>query len=431
MKQRILLAGIGVLLVALILLFVLKPSVDSPPETTIPSTGATAGVKPPSNSVTRPPHVTRPTIVVPPEPGVVRLYTCDVELYKAYLELAEAYTQKTGNLVEVLAPGGDSCEQTLEMYMEQEEKPTVFCLHTMQAAENWQYLLYDLQDSALAAGLINEAFALELNNKIVAVPAEVEGLGIVYNASLLALSGYSRGDFVDFSSFASGVKHITDYKKDLGFYAFGQTNFKNAEHDGLACLLSLLYGDSDEMRSFVDLYSKGANKSGDPLEDFLQGKSVFYLAGSRDYEKLAGISTGAQNLDILPAYSAGGGTLEYVCDHYWAVNGQSSAEDLEASLWFMQWLVTASGSDIAPVDRLGMLSPYRDAAHYNNILEKKLREYMATEAVSVVWERCAHVEQEDLQALSDALADYVSNPTDTKWAAVEALLIHNQKAAGI
>lgn len=413
MKQRILVAAVSVLLSALILLLLPGPSPADKP----------AGPSTPTGTATGPgttgSHTTFPT--VPQGPGVVTLYTCDPALYQVYTELAAEYAARTDTQVYVLEPGTGSCQETLAQYLESENPPTIFCLHSQADVDRFRDRLYDLTGSFIAQQLYSEEFALHIDGKILGVAADTEGFGLIYNASLLGRAGYSRTDITDYAALENLVKHISANRSELGFDSFGKMDFSNVAHEGLACLLSMLYADVVELRSFVDLYSSGAAKSGDALEQFLTQKTVFYLGSNEDYDKVAQL--GVPNLDILPAYGPNGGSLQYVCDHYWALNGTAASADIAGSLRFMRWLVTASQENAAPVDRLGLLSPYQGAAYYHDNLDKKLREYMATETVQVSWERCVNVAQEDLEALSRALTDYIEHPTDENWLTVAQLLL--------
>lgn len=379
---------------------------------------------PEGSTGTRPSEqTTQPTY---PKVGQVVLYTCDLQLHSVYTNLAEEFSQDSGLPVLVLPLPQEDCAQALMALLESDTPPTVFCIHDEQTLTALQPQLADLSGTELVKKLSSSNFALREDKKVLAVAGHVEAYGLIYNTSLMGKAGFSRGYFTDISALENAVKHITTYRTELGFSAFGTLDISGTDHEDPACRLTLMYQDPEQMRRFLDLQRSNTIKTGDALSQFLTGKAVFYLGSSQDYEIVADLSDGAHNLDILPVLSADGGKMQYVCQLYWAVSGGCSQEDLAATLAFMQWLVTA-GRNGTPVDQLQLMSPYKDATYYGNILQRKLRGYMAGERIVMHFPRCQQVSQAELETLSKALMTYLSAPNDTNWAAVEEMLKTTQE----
>lgn len=358
-----------------------------------------------SSIVTVPPAPT----TLPPEPAVVRLYTCDAAHYETYLALAAEYYAETGTEVIILTPGERSCEEALADLLAQDSSPTLFCLHSQDMLEQVQHTLYDLTGTAPAAQLYSQAFSRTQDGKLLALAVDVGGSGLIYNASKLAAAGFSATDISNFAGLQTTVKHITANKSSLG-YAFAAPDFTN-EH--LMEHLAGLYPDADQLRAFVDLYFKNCTVKTTTLQYFTGGTTVFYIGGTADYDAVCSI--GSNNLRFLPAYSQDTATVQCFSSHFWAVNASASEADIQATLDFWSWLVTAQNG-ATPIDRLEMLSPYQQATYFANILEEKLRQYISDGNVYLTWTLSGKVT--DLDAFTSALKAYAASSTDENWAAV-------------
>ena len=436
MKKEIL-SAVGAALVALLLLLlILLPHNSTPPETTAPqlSSGnttikpATRPPVPPTTSIvvtptgttiitaptTQPAQPTQPTQPTqPPVPGVVRLYTCDAALHKTYVELAAEYYAQTGVEVQVLAPAEGDCQQTLLSLLDSDQAPTLFCIHSQETLDALQHRLQDLTGTQAAAALYGDAFALTACGKTLALAADVSGSGIIYNADLLASPvGFTQTDFHSFSDLQYIVRYITANRGQLGTNAFTAPDFSDFQ---LMEYLAGMYPDAAQLRAFVDLYFGNTTSKTTTLQYFLKGTTVFYIGGTEDYDAVSPI--GSNNLGFLPAYSEGTDAVHCYTDHYWAVSGTAYEGDIAETVAFLNWLVSEDGG-VVPVDRLGLLAPYRNAAYAENKLEEKLREYIATGNAHVSWTVRGTVT--DMEAFTAALQAYKAAATDENWAAVAA-----------
>ena len=395
MRKRILVAVASVVLAALILLL-LPASPDVPDISTNPTDPTQ------TFPTTQPSGTTYPT-TQPVDPGVVRLYSCDEGVRAVFAELATEYTALTGVEVVVLSQEDDGCQATLQRYMESEDPPTVLCVHSQSQLTQWQDTLLDLDDTALAQALCNDGLGLRLDGKLLAIPAAVEGYGLLVNAELLGTKGaLSRNDIFDLSSLSTAVQILKN--NSVKAFPTPAATLQDA-------WLLLMGEELDDARDFLDLYIANGNKSGDAREQFQSGMAAFFPGGSWEYEALATVENSdfhVRNLDILPNFTAG--AMQYVCSTAWCVNASARQEDIQSTLAFLSWMVTAGEDAPAPVDRLQKLTPFADAAWYGNQLEKKLRGYMQTEAAVVQWK---NAEAGDRLLL--ALTDYMAENTDEKW----------------
>lgn len=387
-----------------------------------------------------PPTPTEPTApptvptTVPTEPtpvGEIRLYQCDQDRAEVWQALAQAYTEKTGISVTILTPADADCEGTPLEYLTGEDAATIFCLHHAHELEQRQEYCLDLTGSDIIGKLYQDIFSLKNGDSISGVAFQLESYGIVYNSLLLADAGFTLSDITDFTSLSNVVKNITANKKKLGFSAFASPDLKSTDHGALLCLLAGLTEEEAVLRSFWDLYIANCTRSGnkltqasrdDALNDFLSGKAVFYLGGTWDYEKFSKIEdyflgfmpvyTNTQQIDLGLYHSNTG---------YWCVNSQADQLDIDASLDFLTWLVTAQEDSPAPADSLELLMPFVDTAYAGNPLEELVLSSMQSGQENVQWNSCDTLSPALLGEFGKALAAYALNPTDENWAAVAAL----------
>ena len=407
----------AILAIAIIAFAVVHNALSEPDDPTGPSTSA------PTQA---------PTLPTSPIPiADVRLYQCDPERAAVWQELAKAYTEATGIPVTILTPTDQDCDGTPVEMLTGKYSATIFCLHhTHELQERQEYCL-DLSGTEIAGQLQQDIFALKNGDAISGVAFNVESYGIIYNSLLLADAGYTQSDIQDFSSLADVVQDITTNKRKLGFSAFAAPDLGNTDHGALLCLLAGLTDDEAILRSFWDLYRENCTRTGsmltqatrqEALADFLNGKAVFYLGGTWDYEHFAEIED--YFLGFMPVYTAQqqeNPGLYHSSTGYWCVNSQADEMDIQASLDFLNWLVTAQEGEAAPADRLEYLMPFQDIAYAGNPLEKLVLESMRSSQENVHWTSCDTLTPEILRQFGDALIAYTKDPTDEKWAALTAL----------
>ena len=391
MKKRIIIvAGCLVIALALCLTVALIPE----PEITIPGLNITL------RPTTKP---TEPAPTEPTEPAPeVRIYLADNQKEDVMRQIAQAYTEATGVKVIVTQAA---------------ENATIVGMTDALAMSHWEDRLYDLTGTAVLSKLYSQEFAINSQGKAVAIAMDVTVYGLIYNSQLLAQAFGTRTDLESFLDLKVAVEHITSEKNSNGFHAFTTGDFSSTT---FAALLAGMSRDPAEIRSFVDLYMQNDTASGVALNNFLSGKSVFYVGGAWEYDQIS--SLGIHNLDILPLYTAGGGSFPCICSYYWGVNAQVAQRDLQVSLDFLDWLVTAGENGTAPVDGLGFFAPFRDAKASPNAFYRLVRRYLAEEPVQVMWSITPDLSEQDLATLAQALVDYNKNPTDENWAAVAAIL---------
>lgn len=382
---------IGLVLAAFCLSLCACGETPSPQSTTAPIT-TEAPTQPPADP-------TDPTNPPPAEGARVRVMNSDAKCQQAWEQLADEYEQATGIDVQIVFSFEHA---TLRNIYAQEQLP-----------DNCA----DLSASAACAQLMSQDLVLKNDQgQIFAVANDIEVYGLVYNSTLLAQTAHTRNDIRSFADLTDVVYSISDNAKTYGFSAFTPVDANNH----FAIQLAMRSGNS---RNLVDLILN--NTAADPsavnsLWDFVDGKAVFYLAGTRDQDVLSII--GSENMDVLPIYMGGENeenqTLCVAARSYWCVNGDADPADVAATLDFLDFLTTPRADGTLPVDALNKMTPFRQASYVSNIPEQVLRMDVAQGRIPVV---CPYVAQVPA-GLTDALNTYAQNPSDENWETLQQII---------
>ena len=356
------------------------------------------------NAQTEP--VTEPEPTEPPT-GEVRILNNDPSRQAAWEKLAAAYTAQIGIPVQVLT---DDDQAT----------PTLFTVSSQAELAEIQDQCLDLSGTDAYVQLASWELVLESEGKVCGIAAEVEAFGMIYNSALLGRIA-TPGEINGLATLKAVAETISA-DPGLGFASF-------ACPDLYGSFSSRLVSMNVDFRGFWDVYSAnaacapetmGQTKPEDSLTEFLEGKAVFYLGSTADYDAISAL--GDHNLGIMPVYLGGEDEqrcgLCVTCDSYWCVRSDVDALDIQATLDFLHYLVYPCEDGTVPVDELELLAPYRQATYAANPLERTLRTDLAAGREYLVCED----EKEVPAGLPDALTAYATEPTDENWALVLSIL---------
>ena len=364
--------------------FLLLYNLNAPPEEPIPTS--------------TPPASSAPT-------GKVVFVNDDPARQAAWEDLAKRYTEQTGVSVQIIPKPllGDTV-------------PTMFTVSSQEELEECKDLCVELGGINATNHLRDWSLALYDGRKMCALPAEIEGFGLIYNAALLRQAGKTPAGIDSFAKLTETVE-ITDSTAALKFAPFACINAHGQELDLLAAL-------GDNIRPFWDLYA--ANTACDDVvyigagkhDEITKGSAAFCIGSTTDYGKIAASSDGA--LDIMPLYlggeNEGSQGLCVKVRSYWCVRNDVDALDIEATLAFLDYLFHPQESGV-PVDSLEICTPYVGATYATSPLERTLREHISSgKDLMVLQETTAPA------GFADALMAYTADPTDENWAAVTQLL---------
>ena len=303
-------------------------------------------------------------------------------------ELAKIYTEKTGVPVTVVTAASGEYETTLMSEIEKTDAPTLFQVNGPVGLANWTDYCYDLAGTDLVKHLTSDAFALKEGDAVKGVAYVVETYGIIANTKLLEKAGYTVADITNFETLKKVADDIQARKDELGLDgAFtsagmdGSSDWRFKTHlanmpiyyeykaDGISSTEAIKGTYLDNYKAIWDLYITDstcdpallAAKTGDDARnEFLAGKAVFFQNGTWEWGNLS--SMGAENLTMLPIYiGAEGEENQGLCtgtENFWCVNGLADQEDIDATLAFLEWVITSDEGRKSMSQDMGFVVPF-------------------------------------------------------------------------
>ena len=303
-------------------------------------------------------------------------------------ELAKLYTEKTGTPVTVVTAASGQYETTLMSEIEKSDAPTLFQVNGPVGLANWTDYCYDLAGTDLVKHLTSDAFALKEGDAVKGVAYVVETYGIIANTKLLEKAGYTVADITNFETLKKVADDIQARKDELGLDgAFtsagmdGSSDWRFKTHlanmpiyyeykaDGIGSTGAIKGTYLDNYKAIWDLYITDAtcepallaSKTGnDAVAEFVGEKAVFYQNGTWAWNDVKDL--GAENLTMLPIYiGVEGEENQGLCtgtENYWCVNGEADQEDIDATIAFLEWVITSDEGRKSMSQDMGFVVPF-------------------------------------------------------------------------
>ncbi len=317
-------------------------------------------------------------------------------------DLAAAYTQETGVPVTVVTAASGEYETTLMSEMGKESAPTLFQVNGPVGLANWKDYCYDLTGTAVLGELTNDGYALKDGDKVAGIAYVIESYGLIVNKTLLGQAGYTVEEINSFAKLKEVAEDITARKDELGFAAFSsagmdpssdwrfKTHLANLpiyfeyQADGINATSAIKGTFLDNYKAMWDLYINNSTcapadlsaKTGDDSRnEFLAGEAVFFQNGSWEYGNLVGEGKFAEeDLTMMPIYvGVGEEANQGLCtgsENYWCVNSQAKQADIDATLAFLEWVVTSEKGTDALANAMGFVVPFKKAVESPNLFVK-------------------------------------------------------------
>ena len=353
----------------------------------------------------------------PAATGSVYYLNFKPEQDEAWQNLAKVYTEETGVPVTVVTAASGTYEQTLMSEIAKSTPPTLFQVNGPVGLANWKDYCYDLTGSDVLGQLTSDGFALKDGDATLGIAYVIESYGIITNKTLLAKAGYSVDDIKSFEDLKKVAEDITARKDELGFAAFSSTGMDGSsdwrfkthlanlpiyfeyQADGIGSTDAIKGTYLDNYKAIWDLYINNSTcdpaalsgKTGDDSRnEFLAGEAVFYQNGSWEYGKLVGDGKFTDDdLAMIPIYiGAGDEANQGLCtgtENYWCVNNSAKAEDIQATLDFMNWCVTSETGTKAMAEDMGFVIPFQAAQESPNLFVKQDAAYTAEGKTPLSW----------------------------------------------
>ncbi|MBQ8304682.1 MAG: ABC transporter substrate-binding protein [Blautia sp.] len=370
--------------------------------------------------------------------GKVYLLNFKPESDEAWQELAAAYTDETGVEVNVLTAAAGTYSDTLKSEMAKSEAPTIFNIGNTAAAQTWDEYTLDLADSELYSHLTDKSLSIVYNDKVAAVANCYECYGIIYNKTILSdyctLDGAVVADPSEITSLDtlvavaedinSRIDEINDefgYELTEAFASAGLDDGSSWRFSGHLANMPLYYefkddgadlvaGEPEIKGTYLDNYKKVwdmyvGTSAADPKTlnsgalnaemELGMGEAVFYQNGDWEFAALTNPDNGylveAEDLDMMPIYFGVDDENEGLCvgtENYWAVNAKAPQEDIDATLEFLNWVITSDTGREAITDKMGLSAPFdtfTDDFASKNAFAASAAQLMADGKTSVAW----------------------------------------------
>lgn len=380
----------------------------------------------------------------------------------AWQEMAKKYSEEKGIEVKVVTAASGNYETTLMSEMGKSGAPTLFQVNGPVGLKNWEDYAYNLYGTPVFDQLTSDDYALYIGDKadndVAAIAFAIESYGIIVNTELLSKAGYTVDDIKSFEDLKKVADDIQSRKDELGFAAFtsagmdGSSDWRFKTHlanmplyfeyqdDGVTDKEELEGTYLPNYRQIFDLYITDsttpgadlASKTADDSErEFTSGQAVFFQNGSWEYTNLIDNGMTDEQITMIPIYIGAGDEanqgLTTGTENYWVVNKEASADDIAATLEFMDWLVTSDEGTAFMADDLGLTIPFKDAKPSPNVFVQEDIKLTEDGKTPVSWNFTTMPSEEWKNGLGSALTAYAADPTDENWDKVKEAFVDNWK----
>ena len=161
-------------------------------------------------------------------------------------------------------------------------------------------------------------------------------------------------------------------------------------------------------------------------------EAVFYQNGDWEFAPLTDEENGyvvtADDLSMMPIYFGVDDENEGLCvgtENYWAVNAKASQEDIDATLEFLNWVITSDEGRDAITNQMGLTAPYDTFTgdyETKNAFAQAANKLMTDGKTSVAWSFNATPNVDDWRAdVVSALTAYTAG--EGEWDAVKTAFV--------
>ena len=397
---------------------------------------------------------------------------------QAWQDLAATYTEQTGVPVTVITAADGTYEQTLKSEIAKTEAPTLFQVNGPVGLANWKDYCLDLSNSEIYSHLTSDDYALKNDaGEVPGIAYVIETYGIIYNKTILndyctmdnavISSPEDINNFETLKVVADDIQARLDEINDqFGYDLKGA--FTSAGMDGssdwrfkthLANLpIYYEYKDKgidstdaiegtylDNYKQIWDLYITDStcepgllsSKTGDEAEsEFGMEEAVFYQNGTWEYSNLTNEDNGylvtAEDMSMMPIYiGVDGEENQGLCtgsENYWCVNNQASAEDQQATLDFLEWVITSDEGRDSMANVMGFTTPFdtfADGYTADNVFIQADAAYTKAGKYSVTWNFSTIPSETWKDGVGSALLEYAQGTGD--WDGVVTAFVDGWK----
>lgn len=397
------------------------------------------------------------------------------EVEDAWKEIAAAYQEETGVEVKVVTAASGTYEEVLKSEIANTDAPTLFQINGPVGYNSWKDYCMDLTDTDLYKNLSDKSLAITgADGGVYGVPYTVESYGIIYNDAIMqkyfAMDGAvvsSVDEINNFATLKAVVEDMQAKKDDLGIQGvFASTSLLPGEDwrwqthlanipvyyeykdKGVSDLAELEFTYSDNYKNIFDLYINnstcaptllGSKSVADSMAEFALGECAMVQNGNWGWGQINGVDgnvVAEDDVKFMPIYTGvAGEENQGLCtgtENFWCVNSQASDADKQATLDFVNWMISSDKGKDYMVNTLGNAAPFStfgDDEKPQDPLAKEMFRYMESGKTSVSWNFTTFPSQSFKDDFGAALLEYangnytwdqVKDTVVTRWAEEKA-----------
>ena len=358
---------------------------------------------------------------------------------QAWQDLAATYTEQTGVPVTVITAADGTYEQTLKSEIAKTEAPTLFQVNGPVGLANWKDYCLDLSNSEIYSHLTSDDYALKNDaGEVSGIAYVIETYGIIYNKTILndyctmdnavISSPEDINNFETLKAVADDIQARLDEINDqFGYDLKGA--FTSAGMDGSSdwrfkthlANLPIYYEYKDKGIDSTDAIE------GTYLDNYKQIWDL-YITDSTCEPGLLSSKTGDE---AESEFGMDGEENQGLCtgsENYWCVNNQASAEDQQATLDFLEWVITSDEGRDSMANVMGFTTPFdtfADGYTADNVFIQADAAYTKAGKYSVTWNFSTIPSETWKDGVGSALLEYAQGTGD--WDGVVTAFVDGWK----
>lgn len=400
---------------------------------------------------------------VDPTKGKVYYLNFKPEQAEQWEKLAQTYTDQTGVEVTVVTAASDTYESTLKSEIAKTDAPTLFQVNGPVGLETWKNYCYDLKKTSLYANLKSDEFALKEGEKVLGIAYVIETYGIICNKELLNEYIKTDGAVIssideinNFETLKAVAEDIQKKKEELGvegaFTSAGMDSSSDWRFKTHLANLPVYYeyvGENIEKSEAIkgtylenykniwDLYVNNSTvepsllsskTAQDAASEFALEEAVFYQNGTWAYNDIKGYEVDDEDIGFLPIYIGVEGEEEQgLCtgsENYWCVNNKADKKDIDATIKFLDWVITSKDGKEMLSKQMGFVTPFKTFTEEyaaDNPLVRASEEYIAKGKKPVAWTFTTMPSEKWKDGVGSALLEYAQGTGE--WSGVEEAFV--------
>ncbi|QAS53472.1 ABC transporter substrate-binding protein [Halobacillus litoralis] len=295
-----------------------------------------------------------------------------VEFKDQFEELVSVYEEENPavNINVQTVGGGNDYAAALKSTFSSGEEPDIFNAQGPTDIKEYEKYLADMSDTkAVDAALEGTLSAVKRDEKVLGLPFNQEGYGLLYNKQVFEEAGINPDDIQTYEDLEAAVETLESQKEELGIEAPFALAAKEKwvigshlantfladefNHDVMEAYEadSVEFTMGEQMKRFLDLQNEysiqptlNLDYSQQVEEHFSLGNVAMIQQGNWVYNTIEQMDPefAENNVGILPIPVEGyEGSIPVGVPNHWVVNKESGEEVIQASKDFLDWMYTS------------------------------------------------------------------------------------------